>query len=114
MSSRRRWTAEQKLAIVAASYDPGSNVQEVAYRFEVSPAQIYNWRKQGSGEPLDPTVPMVASFARVEVADRASSPISQLAGSSMIEIRFGNETTIVVGDDVNENALRRVLAAFGR
>ena len=49
MSSRRRWTVEQKLAIVAASYDPSSSVQEVAYRFEVSPTQIHNWRKQRVG-----------------------------------------------------------------
>ena len=48
MSSRRRWSVDEKLAIVEASYDPGSTVQEVAHCFEVSPAQIYSWRKQAT------------------------------------------------------------------
>jgi hypothetical protein len=50
MSSRRRWSVDEKLAIVEASYDPGSTVQEVVHCFEVSPAQIYSWRKQAAEE----------------------------------------------------------------
>ena len=42
---RRRWTEEQKRAIVAASLKPGAVVSEVARRAEIGAAQIYRWRQ---------------------------------------------------------------------
>jgi len=38
---RRRWSEEQKRAIVAASFEPGAVVTDVARRAEVGPDQIY-------------------------------------------------------------------------
>jgi transposase len=43
---RRRWSADQKRAIVAESFAPGSVVSEVARRADVSPGQIYRWRQE--------------------------------------------------------------------
>ena len=43
---RRRWTEEQKRAIVAASLAPGAVVSEVARRADVRPSQIYRWRQE--------------------------------------------------------------------
>jgi transposase len=37
---RRRWTDEQKQAIVAETLEPGAVVAEVARRAEVGPGQI--------------------------------------------------------------------------
>jgi transposase len=112
MSARRRWTLEQKLAIVAASYGPEASVQQVADRFEIFPAQIYNWRREVADHSpgISPAAP--ASFARVSVAQPASPLDRRSLHSGMIEIRLGHEATIVVGDDVNEDALRRVLGAL--
>ena len=41
---RRRWTEEQKRAIVAQSLEPGAVIAEVARQAEVGPGQIYRWR----------------------------------------------------------------------
>jgi hypothetical protein len=41
---RRRWSAEQKRAIVAESLAPGAVVTEIARRAEICPGQIYRWR----------------------------------------------------------------------
>jgi transposase len=43
---RRRWSAEQKRAIVAASLAPGAVVTEIARRAEICPGQIYRWRRE--------------------------------------------------------------------
>lgn len=114
MSSRRRWTLDEKLAIVEASYDPGSTVQEVAHCFEVSPAQIYSWRRQAVEGTLEPPPRAAPSFARVEVADRTPSTPSCLPSTGAMEIRLADGTAIIVGGDVSEEALVRVLAALGR
>ena len=46
---RRRWTDEQKQAIVAETLEPGAVVAEVARRAEVGPGQIYRWRQELRG-----------------------------------------------------------------
>ncbi len=43
---RRRWSEEQKRAIVGASLAPGAVISEVARRADVGPGQIYRWRKE--------------------------------------------------------------------
>ena len=43
---RRRWSAEQKRAIVAESLAPGAVVTEIARRVEIGPGQIYRWRRE--------------------------------------------------------------------
>jgi transposase len=41
---RRRWSAEQKRAIVAESLAPGAVVTEIGRRAEIGSGQIYRWR----------------------------------------------------------------------
>ena len=43
---RRRWTQEEKRAIVALSLDAEFSVTEVATCFDILPAQIYGWRRE--------------------------------------------------------------------
>ena len=43
---RRRWSEEQKQAVVAAAFAPGAIVAEVARRADVCPGQIYRWRQE--------------------------------------------------------------------
>ena len=43
---RRRWSAEQKRAIVAESLAPGAVVTEIARRADICPGQIYRWRRE--------------------------------------------------------------------
>jgi transposase len=79
---RRRWSEEQKRAVVAAAFAPGAVVTEVARRADVRPGQIYRWR-QGlrSGG---------AGFAAVVVAAGADyrPGIAPRTGEA-IEIEFG-------------------------
>ena len=43
---RRRWTREEKLAILKEAATSGLRVAEVARRHDVVPQQIYQWRRQ--------------------------------------------------------------------
>ena len=42
---RRRWSIEQKQAIVAAAFGPGAVVRDVARQGDVTPSLIYRWRR---------------------------------------------------------------------
>ena len=42
---RRRWSIEQKQAIVVAAFEPGAVVRDVARQAEVTPSLIYRWRR---------------------------------------------------------------------
>jgi transposase len=42
---RRRWSAEEKVAIVQETDTPGASVSMVARRHGVAPNQVFNWRR---------------------------------------------------------------------
>jgi transposase len=42
---RRRWSIEQKQAIVAAAFGSGAVVRDVARQADVTPSLIYRWRR---------------------------------------------------------------------
>jgi transposase len=42
---RRSWSAEEKAAIVAASYEAGATVSGVARRHGLTPQQLFTWRR---------------------------------------------------------------------
>jgi transposase len=62
---RRRWSEEQKRAIVAASLAPGAVVADIARRADISAGQIYRWRQEmrtaAAGRPSPVSLTTVAS-----------------------------------------------------
>jgi transposase len=86
---RRRWSEDQKRAIVAEAFSPGASVSAVARRADVVPGQIYRWRRELSGA--------VAGFAEVVVSP---SPCERLeADAAAVEIALG--TGSHSGDDAH-------------
>ena len=58
--SNRRWTAQEKLAILEAARQPGAMVSDVCRRHVIATAQFYLWEKQarqGALEALRPGPP---------------------------------------------------------
>ena len=60
---RRRWSAAEKVAMVAETYEPGATVSLVARRNGIAPNQLFYWRKlagqgaltaAGAGEEVVP------------------------------------------------------------
>ena len=45
VARRRRFTAEQKLAVVAETMQPGMSISYVARRHGLSPSLVFRWRR---------------------------------------------------------------------
>jgi transposase len=76
---RRRWTMEQKLRIIEASYAPGESVSSLARRHEVAPNLLYRWRRlmaEGGVAAVGSRGPL--SFARAcSPVDGTTPPLPQ-------------------------------------
>ncbi len=113
---RRRWTFEEKAAIVAESYATAISISDVARRHGLNRSQLFQWRRQfregvfGVGGAAEGFVPVVGDFRVVAetpqdvmVADAAAAD-----GPGAIEVVVG-AMTVRVPPATDEAALRRVL-----
>jgi transposase-like protein len=102
---RRRWSAAEKLRIVAETEQPGAGIAEIARRYEISRGLLWNWRslvRHGvlRPEPQAVFVPPAATDADDAVAD------------SRIEITLPDGSSIRVGQEISLVALRRVVSVL--
>ena len=129
---RRRWTADQKREIAAESLQPGVSPVMVARRHGISSGLLYTWRQRllcGALGAVADTKPRfvrvdvvagppqleVATPAAPELAPPATPLVSPTAGpDGRIEIMLSGGAKVRVDAQVNEAALRRVLAALAR
>ena len=71
---RRSWTAEQKAAIVAESFEDGALVGHVARRHGLTPQQLFNWRRQARREADEGTGALPFAPVVVEPPSAVSPP----------------------------------------
>jgi len=117
VSGRRRWTVEQKLAILRDAFGPQGSVRAACDRHEVGSGSIYTWRRQAmSGELAGVRPPVLPAFSEVEVADPVvrdvAPPVPPHCGQIEIELPTGVRLT--VDAMVDADALARVIAVLGR
>lgn len=70
----RRRSVEEKLAIVAESYEPGNTVAAVAHRHGVVPSQLSGWRSAARSGRLALSPPAQPQFAKVTLSPDLASP----------------------------------------
>ena len=115
---RRRWSRDEKARIVEETMAPGAVVCEVARRYGVSQSLIFYWRRRARAERLGET--NVSTLLPVEIAASttcltsnsvggAGTPPSTRRANSVIEIELGSGGRVRVDNDVDADALRRVL-----
>lgn len=125
---RRRWRIEDKLRIVAEASAPGANVTAIARRHDVSRGLLWTWRRQArrgvlvADDAAFMPMRMVAALPGPVGADQElgaeHSPIDRsvagpgLSDAGRIEITLADGVCVRVIGDVNEVALRRVMAAL--
>lgn len=106
---RRRWSPEQKQAIVSESLSSDVPLTGIARKYGIGTGLLYSWRHQ-----LLTRHPGTAThFARVELAGeqpRLTGAIAEPPGRIEIVPRGG--TSVRVDAQVDEPALRRVLSAL--
>ena len=119
---RRRWSKDEKARIVEETLMPGAVVSEVARRHGVAQGLLFTWRRLArTAEParrdgsillpveIDATAPLPRSEAT-----RASRPATSggRMRSGVIEIELGCGSRVRVDNDVDADALRRVLGVL--
>ena len=127
---RRRWSVDQKLAIVAELARLGSSGALVAQRYGISTGLLYTWRRQAHGlrarsRSLVPGfMPMVIApeVDAAAVLDEVLAPVvvpghsegADMSAGGVMEIELSGGRRLRVDRHVDAEALRRVLAVLGR
>lgn len=66
---RRRWSPQEKLAMVQQSYEPGYSVSLVARQHGVNANQLFLWRKQHQQGELTPVAVGESTVPAAQLAD---------------------------------------------
>ena len=120
---RRRWSAAEKLRIVAETEQPGAGIAEIARRYEISRGLLWNWRslvRRGvlRPEPQAVFVPVkvISEPSTAEPTKRAEPPAvigrDTAVADGRIEITLPNGTLIRVGQEIGLATLRRVVTVL--
>jgi transposase len=107
---RRRWTAEEKERLVAASLELGTGVSAVARQAGIHPSQLYGWRRQ-----LCARAQPAANFAAVRIA--AAPAPNGIPASGTIEVEFANGSRVRMTGATDRSLVRAmitILAKAGR
>ena len=102
---RRRWSIEQKQAIVAVAFEPGAVVRDVARRADVTPSLIYRWRRDLRAA--------ANGFAQVLVAP-AGDGIAAPPPIPAIEVEFAANTRVRIPASVSPALAAAVVEALAR
>lgn len=83
---RQRWSLEQKLAIVGATFQPGASVHGVARQAGANAGMVFSWRKQFRAQLGFPEKPKATGFAQVMLAPPEERRVEHSPG--VIEVEF--------------------------
>ena len=129
---RRRFSVEQKLAVLAEATAPGANLSVIARRHGLLPAQLYKWRRLAElGVIGVPGASELPSFVAVEITKEVSAlPVPVAADkpaeindvprrrrrkkAGLIEIELAGGRRVRVDRNVDAAALGRVLDVLAR
>lgn len=120
---RRRWSAAEKLRIVAETEQPGAGIAEIARRYEISRGLLWNWRslvRRGvlRREPQAVFVPvqLISEPSSAERRKRSEPPAMSgpdiAVADDKIEITLPDGTCIRIGHEVSLVTLRRVVTVL--
>jgi len=96
VGERRRWSDDFKDRAVAASLEPGANISALARTLDITPSQLFGWRR--------------AAALRAEKIDLQAPAEPRAAKTRRVEIEIGG-AVVRVSADIAEADLRRLLRA---
>ncbi len=105
---RRRWSDDDKARIIAETAQPGAVVTEVARRWQVSPQQVFDWRRQARRALAAATAPTEPAFVPI-VAEAA--PSLSVRATPAIEIKLAG-AVLRVAPGTDGELLTTVLRAI--
>ncbi len=93
VARRRRFTTEQKLAIVAETMQPGQSISYVARQHGLSPSLVFRWRRlmsEGGKEAVRADDEVVAAAEVRRLEERVREP-ERLLGRKTLEVEILKE-----------------------
>lgn len=93
VARRRRFTPEQKLAVVAETLQPGMSISYVARRYGLSPSLVFRWRRlmsEGGKEAVRADDDVVAA-AEVRRLEQRVRELERLLGRKTMEVEILKE-----------------------
>ena len=108
--TRRRWSRDEKLAIVEEASGPCVNISAVARRHGIKPALLYRWRKEFAAEASSSMslVPVVLD----EPGDIGAPSSPSFKANHTIEIALANGRTVKVPADLDAATLKRLISTL--
>jgi transposase len=115
---RRRWSRDDKMRIIEETLAPGAVVTEIARRHGIATSLVFTWRRRArlataasAGPRLVPVQVTAAESVRSIEAPTAM-PARKRRG--LIEIELGDGKRVSVDENVDAEALGRVLDVLSR
>jgi transposase len=106
---RRQWSEEDKGRIVAESFEKGLKASDVARRYDISPQQLFEWRRRArSGELV---VPVADEMTFADVAIGFADPTEAASSGGGLELLMGGMVIRVTGQ-TDMGLLVRVVQAL--
>jgi transposase len=96
VGERRRWSDDFKERAISASLEPGTNVSALARSLDITPSQLFTWRR--------------AAGLGAEKIERQAPAEPRAAKTRRVEIEIGG-AIVRVSADISEADLRRLLRA---
>ena len=127
VARRRRWTLEEKLALVEEVSRPGASVAAVADRYGMSRSLLFDWRRQAREGTMPGVVRADAAPALVPVRVVDDAPTTQAPrwpspprrrverpgkAATMIEVVLANGRVLRVSEAIRPEVLGRLAAAL--
>jgi transposase len=119
---RRRWSDEQKRAVVAAAFAPGAVVSEVARRADLCTSLIYRWRREFGSASRGFAEVIVAPVGDGSGESRccsAASPVetgraafADASGAPSIEVAFGGTSQVRIPASIPPDLAAAVIKAL--
>jgi transposase len=109
---RRRWSEDEKLRIVAESFNGPRLVSATARRYGISPSQLYTWRRVFRAERIGSEDPAPGFVPAMIIPETGAAPGPAPTGRMEIVVAKGRR--IIVDAGVDAAALARVIAVLDR
>ena len=115
---RRRWSRDDKMRIIEETLAPGAVVTEIARRHGIATSLVFTWRRRArlatvasAGPRL---VPVQVATAESVQSIEAPAAIPARKRRGVIEIELGDGKRVSVDENVDAEALGRVLDVLSR
>jgi transposase len=115
---RRRWSRDDKMRIIEETLAPGAVVTEIARRHGIAASLVFTWRRRArlatvaSAGPRLVPVQVAAAESVQSIQAPATIPARKRRG--VIEIELGDGKRVSVDENVDADALGRVLDVLSR